>query len=119
VILIKWDRIKECHLGKFIYSKPVVFFINYVLLSSSGMQMEAQQPPPFFPPQFGPGTVPPFGMPPPNWAPWNTNSGPTPPWQSHPPDFNNKIDPQLLAKAAEWSEHRAPDGRMYYYHAGE
>lgn len=24
---------------------------------------------------------------------------------------------QILARAAEWSEHRAPDGRPYYYHA--
>lgn len=83
--------------------------------------METQQPPPFMPPQFvgPPGAVPPFGMPPPNWnpPPW---SGPTPPWQAHPAtDFNAKIDPQILAKAGEWSEHRAPDGRMYYYHAGE
>lgn len=22
-----------------------------------------------------------------------------------------------MARAAEWSEHRAPDGRPYYYHA--
>lgn len=28
------------------------------------------------------------------------------------------IEPQVIARAAEWSEHRAPDGRAYYYHAG-
>lgn len=27
------------------------------------------------------------------------------------------IEPQIIARAAEWSEHRAPDGRPYYYHA--
>lgn len=77
-----------------------------------------QHVPPFIPPQFsGPG-MPPFGMPPPNWnAPWQ-NSHPTPPWQSHPPAEHGKIDPQIIAKAAEWSEHRAPDGRPYYFHAG-
>lgn len=26
-----------------------------------------------------------------------------------------QIDPVILANAAEWSEHRSPDGRMYYY----
>lgn len=29
--------------------------------------------------------------------------------------FKSKL--QILARAAEWSEHRAPDGRPYYYHA--
>ena len=28
-----------------------------------------------------------------------------------------QIDPQILARAAEWSEHKAPDGRPYYYNA--
>lgn len=28
------------------------------------------------------------------------------------------LDPVLVAKANEWSEHKAPDGRSYYYHAG-
>lgn len=26
-----------------------------------------------------------------------------------------KLDPELVAKAGEWTEHRAPDGRPYYY----
>ncbi|EEB14665.1 transcription elongation regulator, putative [Pediculus humanus corporis] len=32
-----------------------------------------------------------------------------------------QIDPQIVAKASEWSEHKAPDGRPYYYNskAGE
>jgi len=29
--------------------------------------------------------------------------------------FLFQIDPVILANAAEWSEHRSPDGRMYYY----
>ncbi|KAK6639719.1 hypothetical protein RUM43_007994 [Polyplax serrata] len=28
-----------------------------------------------------------------------------------------QIDPQIVAKATEWSEHKAPDGRPYYYNA--
>lgn len=28
-----------------------------------------------------------------------------------------QIDPQILARAADWSEHKAPDGRPYYYNA--
>lgn len=77
-------------------------------------QPQAQHPPAFMPPQFsGPPGIPHhFGMPPPNW---NFNH-PTPPWQSN-PLTDPKIDPQILAKAAEWTEHRAPDGRPYYYHA--
>jgi transcription elongation regulator 1 len=44
-------------------------------------------------------------------------------WQAHAPNdpaklFNDsKIDPKILAKASEWTEHRAPDGRPYYYNA--
>ena len=29
----------------------------------------------------------------------------------------SKIDPEIIAKASEWTEHKAPDGRFYYYHA--
>ncbi|XP_044756362.1 transcription elongation regulator 1-like isoform X2 [Coccinella septempunctata] len=84
-------------------------------------------PPPGLPP-FGapPGQfVPPFGLPPPGlhgaWpggapAPW-AMGGP-PPW-GLPPGLPllGKVDPELIAKAAEWSEHKAPDGRLYYYNA--
>ncbi|XKL64051.1 hypothetical protein PGB90_004137 [Kerria lacca] len=28
-----------------------------------------------------------------------------------------EIDPDILIRAAEWSEHKAPDGRSYYYNA--
>ena len=40
---------------------------------------------------------------------------------SHPKNMDitnsifDKIDPQLVAKASEWSEHKAPDGRSYFY----
>lgn len=51
------------------------------------------------------------------------------PWQQQPPQMAVEqpaknlivkpgvIEPQIIARAAEWSEHRAPDGRPYYYHA--
>lgn len=85
-----------------------------------------QAPPTQMQPQFN--TPPPFayGMPPPNYMyppnPWSM------PWQPpvQQPMQNDAsksmmksgmIDPQILARAAEWSEHRAPDGRFYYYHA--
>lgn len=98
-----------------------------------------QQPPPMFqppgmqaPPGFG---QPPFCMPPPTYgfpggpapagAPWGVG---IPPWQQqqHMQDKPAKsliikpgvIDPAVIARAAEWSEHRAPDGRPYYFHAG-
>ncbi|XP_045467294.1 transcription elongation regulator 1 isoform X2 [Harmonia axyridis] len=84
-------------------------------------------PPPGLPP-FGapPGQfVPPFGLPPPGmhggWpggppAPWAL--GGPPPW-GLPPGLPllGKVDPELIAKATEWSEHKAPDGRFYYYNA--
>ncbi|XP_013099429.1 transcription elongation regulator 1 [Stomoxys calcitrans] len=105
-----------------------------------------QQPPPFFPPgvhpppNFGQHPAhPPFGMPPPGYAapgfPGAAPGGPGGPWgmpwaQQHmhqvaPQDKPAKnliikpgvIDPAVIARAAEWSEHRAPDGRPYYYHA--
>lgn len=67
-------------------------------------------------PQFN-ANVSPFVMHPPFTAPpWNN-------WQALAPNdpskmFNNsKIDPNILAKATEWTEHRAPDGRPYYYNA--
>ncbi|XP_030767326.1 transcription elongation regulator 1-like isoform X2 [Sitophilus oryzae] len=99
-----------------------------------------QGPPPgmpFGPPpgQFPPFGMPPFGMPPPGqgppggWvppggAPWNIPSGIIPPMNipSALPAINeaevmSKIDPDIIAKASEWTEHKAPDGRFYYYNA--
>jgi transcription elongation regulator 1 len=66
-----------------------------------------------FVPQFN-ASVPPFAMHPPfNTAPpaWNSFQDPT-------KLFNDtKVDPKILAKAQEWTEHRAPDGRPYFYNA--
>lgn len=28
-----------------------------------------------------------------------------------------KIDPDIIARANEWTEHKAPDGRFYYYNS--
>lgn len=89
---------------------------------------------PGMPPNFAP---PPFGMPPPtNWS-----GMPPPQWPvGGPPPFLNKIptalsnlpttakasenvvptnslDPILVGKAAEWTEHKAPDGRSYFHNA--
>lgn len=79
------------------------------------------------PPHFG-GQQ--YGMPPPGYGsyppgPWGM------PWQHQPPQQQMSeqpaknlivkpgvIEPQVIARAAEWSEHRAPDGRPYFYHAG-
>ena len=69
-----------------------------------------------FVPQFNAG-VSPFTLHPPfNAPPWNN-------WQAHAPNDSSKmyndskIDPKILARATEWTEHRAPDGRPYYYNA--
>lgn len=81
------------------------------------------------PPQFG---GPQYGMPPPGYGgyppgPWGM------PWQQQQQQSQQQqplveqpaknlivkpgvIEPAVIARAAEWSEHRAPDGRPYYYH---
>ncbi|XP_053674018.1 transcription elongation regulator 1 [Anopheles nili] len=84
------------------------------------------------PPAFG---MAPFGMPPPNFSnfpPWNSpavNNGQT--WtigQNHPLDAvkqamteikPTEVDPAVAAKAAVWSEHASPDGRMFYYNSAK
>lgn len=55
---------------------------------------------------------------PPN-APWGM-----PPGMMHPGNSSideavimAQIDPDIIAKAADWSEHKAPDGRFYYYNS--
>lgn len=99
-----------------------------------------QGPPPGVPPFAAPGQFPPFGMPPPgfqgNWNPsgppgWTGPPG-VPPWGMAPgllPGMSApmnpideaailaKIDPDIIAKASEWSEHKSPDGRFYYYNS--
>ncbi|KAH1027397.1 hypothetical protein HUJ05_000911 [Dendroctonus ponderosae] len=89
-------------------------------------------PPGGFPP-FG---MPPFGLPPPgqgppSWmppgaTPWGMPPGLMPPVAVSIPsalpaineaEILSKIDPAIIAKAREWTEHKAPDGRYYYHHA--
>lgn len=79
---------------------------------------QQHQPAPFMPP-FTAGPPPgQFGMPPPQWNPNPQWPGQQPPDPTKLFGFNDKaVDPVILAKAAEWTEHRAPDMRVYYYHA--
>lgn len=80
------------------------------------------------------GGMPPFGMPPPSFQsfpPWNSAAsgapGQWPPIASPIIDPAkaiaeiklNEIDPVIAAKAVEWTEHKAPDGRPYYYNASK
>lgn len=95
--------------------------------------------------QFGGGGPPPFGMPPPGfqgswgggWPPGGpAGGGPAPPWAMPPMGMMppgmpgggamaaideaaimSKVDPDIIARASEWTEHKAPDGRFYYYNA--
>ncbi|KAF7285403.1 hypothetical protein GWI33_010656 [Rhynchophorus ferrugineus] len=98
-----------------------------------------QGPPPgmsFGPPpgQFPPFGMPPFGMPPPGQGPPGWAPPGSAPWGMPPnmiPSMNipsalpaineaevmSKIDPDIVAKAFEWTEHKAPDGRLYYYNS--
>lgn len=101
-------------------------------------------PPPGMPPFGGPPGqfgAPPFGLPPPGFqgtwpapgqAPWAGGPPGAAPWGMPPGLLTGlpgaisaideaavlaKVDPELIAKASEWSEHKAPDGRFYYYNA--
>lgn len=90
-------------------------FINFRMAPPNLMDMPVRPPfqvPPFNVPPFGmPGFNPQAGGPPPHWNPqWPPQADPA-------KMFDNKIDPKVLAKAAEWSEHRAPNGRPYYHNA--
>ncbi|XP_046625933.1 transcription elongation regulator 1 isoform X1 [Neodiprion virginianus] len=116
-------------------------------LATNGTANMMQPPPNMLPMQhrmptnqFG-GPIPtpfgaaPFGMPPPgfqafgNYGPPQTNWGMpqmphgvmTPQTGVEDPAILAQIDPELVALALVWTEHRAPDGRMYYYNtkAGE
>uniref|UniRef100_A0A0K8T1V0 Transcription elongation regulator 1 n=2 Tax=Lygus hesperus TaxID=30085 RepID=A0A0K8T1V0_LYGHE len=82
-----------------------------------------------FPPPWAGG--PPMGGPPPGMGgpmgpPPVALGGPPPvisappitAMNHHPEDSSiPQIDPEIVAKASEWTEHRAPDGRFYYYNA--
>uniref|UniRef100_A0A336LIW6 CSON011127 protein n=1 Tax=Culicoides sonorensis TaxID=179676 RepID=A0A336LIW6_CULSO len=91
-----------------------------------GGQMPPFQGPPFGAPPFFNGP-PPFGLPPPNFAQQQPQQPQQAyPWGNiHPQQWlaikvkDDEIDPQLLAKAAEWTEHKAPDGRPYFYNASK
>ncbi|CAH1960065.1 unnamed protein product [Acanthoscelides obtectus] len=91
--------------------------------------------------------APPFGLPPPGFPAggWPPGAPPHQPpgWPAGPPGapwalppllapggipggaaaaldeaaVMSKIDPDIVAKAAEWTEHKAPDGRPYYHNA--
>lgn len=68
-------------------------------------------------------SVPPFNA---NISPFGMHAPPhfNAPFQWHPPNdpakiFDSKIDPKILAKAGEWTEHRAPDGRPYYFNTAK
>lgn len=103
-----------------------------------------QGPPPGMAPPFNQFAAPPFGMPPPGFpgaAGWPTGAPPgwppaagglpppggLPPWgvpplvaahqQMDEANILAQVDPDIIAKASEWSEHKAPDGRFYYYNA--
>lgn len=85
-----------------------------------------QGPPPNVTP-FG-ANQPQFGMPPPGWMPPWGMPALVPP-QQQPPMVGAggmmyddsmlmaHVDPDVIQRASEWSEHRAPDGRSYYYNA--
>ncbi|VEN35256.1 unnamed protein product [Callosobruchus maculatus] len=114
------------------------------LAAPSGM---LQPPPGMFPGvppgQFAPS---PFGLPPPGFPPgaWPPGAPPHQPpgWPAGPPGapwamppllaggipggaaaaldeaaVMSKIDPEIVARASEWTEHKAPDGRPYYHNA--
>lgn len=96
------------------------------------------------PPAFMGGGMPPFGMPPPsfpNFPPWNPaaaavaaaavaggGAGQWPPATASPlmdpikaiaEIKTSEVDQTVAAKAVEWTEHKAPDGRLYYYNASK
>ena len=72
-----------------------------------------RMPPPAFPPQS-------FSMVPP---PWGIPPGVPPPTGVPPPVLQfdhlalSQVDPKVVAKAFEWTEHTSPDGKIYYFNA--
>ncbi|ODN01142.1 Transcription elongation regulator 1 [Orchesella cincta] len=103
------------------------------ILAPKVPQLPPQQPhhPPGFPGPFGPmGGPPPFVMQPPPvfpqnlpfGQPWGPLGGVPAPTGVPPPLFNVEpvmagMDPKVIAKAYEWSEHISPDGKTYYYNS--
>lgn len=86
-----------------------------------------QSMPPGFPPFGGMSVPPPFGINfPQNFPmvppPWNPMSGTGPPPVGVPPLLGpasdpilQHVDPLVVARAFEWSEHYSPEGKPYYF----
>ncbi|CAG7703749.1 unnamed protein product [Allacma fusca] len=87
---------------------------------------------PFGPFGAGPIGPPPFGMPPPAFPPqpfamvpppWGIPPGVPPPTGVPPPVMQleqlavSQIDPKILGKALEWTEHTSPDGKTYFFNS--
>lgn len=111
--ILKWGKFSEKRKSLRCLISVAFRIAQQGLMDPSKTQM--QSPLGFVPP-FN-ANVSPFSMHPPFAAPpgWNN-------WQNQtandPSKMNDsKIDPKILATASEWTEHRAPDGRCYYYRA--
>ncbi|XP_033222596.1 transcription elongation regulator 1 isoform X2 [Belonocnema kinseyi] len=117
------------------------------VVTTPAVNTNIMQPPPGMVPmqhrmpnQFGgpiaaPFGAAPFGMPPPGFQPFGGYGPPQTGWgmpqmphgvmtsqvPTEDPSIIAQIDPELVAAAMLWTEHRAPDGRLYYYNskAGE
>ncbi|XP_017887706.1 transcription elongation regulator 1 isoform X4 [Ceratina calcarata] len=116
-------------------------------MNTSAVNTNMMQPPPNMipmqhrmPNQFG-GPIAtqfgaaPFGMPPPGFQPFGGYGPPQANWgmpqmphgvmapqaPAEDPAILAQLDQELVASAMVWTEHRAPDGRLYYYNskAGE
>ncbi|CAH0763000.1 unnamed protein product [Bemisia tabaci] len=85
-------------------------------------------PPGFGGPGPGPGQYPGWGMTPPTAQPISgqpvmnpvaaqANAVPNEAPAAAVAAPSSQIDPEILARAAEWTEHKAPDGRFYYFNA--
>ncbi|VEN63886.1 unnamed protein product [Callosobruchus maculatus] len=60
-----------------------------------------------------PSIIPPFSVPPPGFP--NFPPGAAPPTSA--PTSTPGVTPPISGAASEWSEHKAPDGRIYYYNS--
>ncbi|XP_043461407.1 transcription elongation regulator 1-like isoform X1 [Leptopilina heterotoma] len=97
--------------------------------------MQHRMPNQFGGPMSAPFGAAPFGMPPPGFQPFGGYGPPQGGWgmpqmphsvmqpqvPAEDPAIIAQIDAELVAAAMLWTEHRAPDGRLYYYNskAGE
>ncbi|XP_011304285.1 transcription elongation regulator 1 isoform X2 [Fopius arisanus] len=97
--------------------------------------MQHRMPNQYGAPMTAPFGATPFGMPPPGFQPFGGYGPPQPAWgmpqmphgvitpqtPAEDPAILAQIDSELVSAAIVWTEHRAPDGRSYYYNskAGE